>query len=303
MSTHQTCSKILMVRPANFGYNPETAENNVFQNEMDITRSTASQRALAEFEKLAGLLSPNIDIVIVNDTEEPRKPDAVFPNNWISTHQGKRMITYPMFSPLRRNERREDIIERLQNELGYERRYSLEYYEEQGLFLEGTGSMVLDRINNICYAGLSDRTNPLILDKFCTLMGYRLIMFHAVDEENQPIYHTNVMMNLGKDFCVVTADTIVDSEQRKQVISNLEASGREIIYISRDQMKGFAANIIELQSKQGGSMIAMSDSAFHSFTPEQIAQLKQHGKIIYSAIPTIETLGGGSVRCMIAELF
>ena len=297
-------SHVLMVRPHQFGYNDETAGDNAFQKNDDSLSATDVQtKALAEFEQLVTALQENgIVVTVFDDLAEPHTPDAIFPNNWITLHSNGALITYPMSSPKRRLERREDIIEHLMEAAGYTRRYSLEQYEDKNLFLEGTGSMIFDRENKIVYACLSDRTDPTILDKFCTLMEHRRCVFTAVDRDGTPIYHTNVMMTLGDDFAVICLDSISSEEERERLKDLMEQSGKEVIEIDQKQMASFAGNMLLLRNNAGAAILVMSEAAQKSLTKTQLNKLEKHATVVSSPIPTIEKYGGGSVRCMLTEL-
>ena len=242
-----------MVRPKNFGSNPETMENNAFQTSAESEdHSLIQKNALMEFDSLKKLLEEHdIEVIEIADTEKPKKYDAIFPNNWFSTHHEKCIVTYPMFSPIRRLERDEGLVEQLQNTYKYKKRYAFEYHEESEDFLEGTGSMILDRDYRIVYACLGPRTSIVVLEKFAVLLGYRKVIFHGVDNQGVPIYHTNVMMCLGNNFAVICLSAIVDEAEKKAVIRNLEASGKKIIDISLDQVNLFAGNMLQLRSKIG----------------------------------------------------
>ncbi|NND04792.1 MAG: amidinotransferase [Saprospiraceae bacterium] len=303
--SRQCASSVLMVRPAHFCYNDQTAVDNAFMQEpKDISDGTLQERAVIEFNGMVHHLTDyGIDVVVLEDTPDPVKPDALFPNNWISMHDNGSIITYAMRAEKRRAERREDIIDHLSEKFGFDRRYSLEQYEEKGQYLESTGSMVLDRINSVVYACLSERTNPLILDKFCALTGYERVVFAAIDKDDNPIYHTNVMMCIGDSFALLCAESIVQPHDRLAVISELESSGRELIEINYDQLHAFAGNMIQLKSGKGKDVIVLSEQAFQSLSPDQVDQLKLYGSLLPISIPTIEAVGGGSVRCMMAEIF
>ena len=301
----QCTSIVLMVRPSQFGYDEETAEDNAFQcNPGDESKTAIQQNALEEFDEMVRLLRDYaIEVVVMEDTPAPAKPDAVFPNNWISFHENGSIITYAMRAKRRRAERREDIIEQMSQKFGFDRRYSLEHYEEKGQFLESTGSMVLDRVNRVVYACISERTNPLILDKFCALTGYERIVFEALDSQGQAIFHTNVMMCIGQSFAVICSSAIPQDHDRLEVTSRLESCGKAIIDITFEQLQSFAGNMIHVMSKKGESLIILSEQAFRSLTPHQVDVLKLHGNLLPVSIPTIERVGGGSVRCMMAEVF
>ncbi len=304
-STSQITNNILMVRPANFGFNAETAENNAFQNnDGSMSSEEIRQKAIEEFDILVGNLRDNgINVTVIQDTDDPVKSDAVFPNNWISFHQDGKIITYPMFSPIRRAERREDIIQRLEENFQVSERFHMESAEAQNIYLEGTGSMILDRQNKIVYACLSVRTNPSLLDEFCSLTGYKKVAFGSFDQNGQEIYHTNVMMALGETFAVICLDSITDKKEKSFVAETLEATGKEIIEISLEQMNAFAGNMLQVKNAREKTFLVMSATAYNSLSEQQIKRIEQHTNILYSAIPVIETYGGGSVRCMMAEVF
>ena len=304
-NTNQTTNTILMIRPANFGFNAETAVNNAFQtDDSSLSPEEIQQQALLEFDKMVEQLSHyDIDVMVVEDTKTPVKTDALFPNNWLSSHEGGYIVTYPMFSPNRREERREEIIDQVTEAFVVNKRYSFDYYEEKNQFLEGTGSMILDRERNKIYACLSERTNIKVLEKFAVLSNYSKMIFHATDPEGLPIYHTNVIMTLGKEFAVICLECVRDLDEKKALIKSLEADNKEIIDITFDQVKAFAGNMLELQKQDGSTLVVMSEQAFQSLEPEQINQIKSKGDFMYASIPTIEKYGGGSVRCMIAEVF
>ena len=294
-----------MIRPANFGFNAETAASNAFQSKME-TKSTAeiSRLALEEFDAFVALLqSKGIQITVIEDTPDPVKTDAIFPNNWISFHENGYVITYPMFSEVRRLERRYSIIDQLEQRCDIKATFPLEGFEDYDQFLEGTGSIVLDRKNKLAYACLSPRTHEVILDKFCKLTGYEKIVFKAVDKKGKDIYHTNVMMAMGEDFVVICLETIKDPEHRKQIKAAFAKTGKTIIRISGEQMSSFAGNMLQVKNKTGETFLVMSTQAYESLYPEQIQFIGQFTQILHSPIKTIETIGGGSVRCMMAEVF
>ncbi len=305
MLTTQCASHILMVRPAHFGYNAETASSNAFQSLPEsLSTEEISRLALQEFDQMVETLrAEDISVWVHQDSDKEIKPDAVFPNNWVSFHANGSIITYPMFAEARRLERDEELIDRLTGHFGIERRYSLELYEEKRLFLEGTGSLVLDRIHQIAYANISSRTDATVLDKFCALTGYRRVLFRARDEMGRDIYHTNVLMCVGAGFAVVCFDAISNEADRQRLLEMLDQTAKEVIPISFEQMRNFAGNMIQLQTVGGRSLIVMSARAHSSLLHDQLTPLEQHGKIITTDIHTIETVGGGSARCMIAEIF
>ncbi len=294
-----------MVRPANFGFNPETADNNAFQKQDKALNAKEVQvKALSEFEGMVeSLRNHDIHVEVFEDTSSPVKPDAIFPNNWVSTHANGAILTYPLMSALRRPERREDIVEALIEKFDFTRRYSLEQYEEKELFLESTGSLVLDRVQRVAYACLSIRTDPSVLDKFCALMGYDRVIFRATDESGTPIYHTNVMMSIGSELAMVCFDCIKNPEEQNEIRSRLERSGRTILPISMAQMHAFAGNMLELQREEAQNVLVMSTQAFRSLEPDQVATIREFCEPLYTPLDTIELHGGGSARCMIAEVF
>jgi hypothetical protein len=301
----QLTNHILMIRPAHFGYNAETAKNNAFQTKDDSADFTSlEQIARDEFDNMAGLLrSKGIDVIVVEDTDTPLKPDAVFPNNWISFHENGAVITYPMYAENRRIERRQDIIGMLSDRFEIKNKYSFEFYEEESLFLEGTGSMIFDRPNKLVYACISERTDPTLVDKFNVLTGTRSILFRAVDRKGRDIYHTNVMMAVGEKLAVICLESVHDEDSRKLLKDTFKATGKELIEITYDQMESFAGNMLEVMGRGNTRYLVMSQTAFESLTPEQVERLNQLSNILPVPIPNIEKFGGGSVRCMMAEVF
>lgn len=304
----QISDTVLMVRPAQFGFNAETAENNFYQKRDG--RSAAEIIALArrEFDGFVALLKDQrVEVIVVEDTDSPAKPDAVFPNNWFSTHPDGKLILYPMFSQVRRLERRKDIVERLIHS-GFEVNeiIDLSFFEESGQYLEGTGSMVMDHKARIIYAGYSPRTHPVPLDYLAKLLGYRVVAFGAVQEMDgglSPIYHTNVMMHVGTDLAVVCLESIAKASERRRVQESLTQSGKKVIPITLKQKNSFAGNMLEVANDGGERFTVMSQAAFDSLGVGQIQQIEKHTTIISPSIPTIEKLGGGSARCMLAEIF
>jgi len=301
----QITSSIMMIRPANFGFNTQTAENNAFQTN-DQSKSPKKIQALAqvEFDDMVSELRINgVEVIVIEDTDEPTKPDAIFPNNWISFHKNGSVITYPMYAPNRRVERREDIVDLLEASFEVKKRYSLEHYEEESLFLEGTGSMLMDRENNIAYACISERTDPTILDKFCVLLGASRVVFNSVDKDGSPIYHTNVMMALGQQFVVICLDSIPDENERQRLLTSFKQTNKKVVEITQDQVEKFAGNMLQVKNLNDEPILVMSQSAYESLELDQIEVLSSFTKILPIAIPTIEHYGGGSVRCMMAEIF
>lgn len=304
----QTSDTILMVRPARFGFNAETAENNFYQKRDERSAVEISALARREFDGFVALLKDQrVEVIVVEDTDSPAKPDAVFPNNWFSTHPDGKLILYPMFSPVRRLERRKDIVERLIHS-GFEVNeiIDLSFFEESGQYLEGTGSMVMDHDAKVIYAGYSQRTHPVPLDYLAKLLSYRVVGFDAVQEIDgavSPIYHTNVMMHIGTDLAVVCLESIAKRSERQRVQESLTKSGKKVIPITLKQKFHFAGNMLEVTNDGGERFTVMSQAAFDSLGVGQIQQIEKHTTIISPSIPTIEKLGGGSARCMMAEIF
>jgi hypothetical protein len=293
-----------MVRPAAFGFNEETAANNAFQVKNEsLSAEEIQERALQEFDTFVNKLRAiGVEVIVVEDSADPHTPDAIFPNNWISFHQDGLVVTYPMFSSIRRKERRPEIISDLMADFSVETRIFFEDYEREEKYLEGTGSLILDRVNKIMYACLSPRTDRALTEELAQRLDYKAVIFTAVDEDGQEIYHTNVMMALGENFAVICLDVIADIMERQEVIEVLEDSGKEIIEISIEQMMQFAGNMLQVKGEDS-SYLVMSQAAYDSLDEEQIEEIEQYTKILSSPIPTIEELGGGSVRCMMAEVF
>jgi hypothetical protein len=302
-NSSQTADSLLMIRPANCGYNPQTAESNAFQKQVEnLSGEEIKTRAVREFDNLVELLrAHDINVFVVEDTPQPVKPDAVFPNNWISLHSDGTVFLYPMLSEKRNAERRMDIIEILKKDFQINRVVDLSDGEER--ILEGTGSMIFDHANRIVYACLSPRTDKSLLEKFASLIGYETVSFTSTDETGAEIYHTNVMMCVGERFAVVCLETIKNLEERKSVAESLEKTNHEIIEISYAQMNRFAGNMLEVRNRQNENYLLMSASAHQSLNANQAAAIEKHAKILSANIEIIEAVGGGSVRCMLAEIF
>jgi len=294
-----------MVRPSNFMYNEQTAVTNAFQsNDEGGKAENIGTLAVQEFDNLVmQLKTVGVNVIVMHDTLNPVKPDAVFPNNWISFHASGTLITYPMATANRRIERREDIIDSLGLLFKVNHRYSFESAEEDEQFLEGTGSMILDRTNKIVYACLSPRTNIFLLDRFCLLMNYQLVSFYSTDQNNQEIYHTNVMMAIADRYVVICLESIRDEDKRNEVIDSFKKSDKEIIEITFEQVLNFAGNMLQVEGSLGSKYMVMSQLAYDSLTKEQIEKINQYNPILAVPIPNIEKYGGGSVRCMMAEVF
>lgn len=304
----QTTSNILMVRPANFGFNPETAANNFYQQRDNRDPQEINQIAQQEFDGFVGLLEEKeVNVVVVEDTEEPKKTDAIFPNNWFSTHEDGKVILYPMFSPNRRQERRKDIIEILMKK-GYKISdiIDLTFFENDEQYLEGTGSLILDRTNKVAYACRSQRTHPIPLAYFGRIMEYEIVDFDATQRINSkvsPIYHTNVMMHIGTEIAVVCLDSIPLASEKLKVQEYLEKTGKKMIPITAKQKFQFAGNMLEIKNKDGGKLTVMSETAYQSLGQVQVQTIQRYTDIVVPNIATIEKLGGGSARCMMAEIF
>lgn len=299
-----TTNNILLIRPANFSFNSETAGSNVFQNEMKYDFELIKNNVLNEFENFSETLNKNgINTFVFDDTETPIKPDAVFPNNWISFHNDGKVIIYPMLAENRRLEKRNDIIEKLNVKFNITEIIDLSYFENENKFLEGTGSIVFDHKNKIAYASLSPRTNEIVLNKLCEIINYKPLVFHSYDINGNEIYHTNVMMTIGENFAVVCLESINNEKEKNLIINSLQNSGKEIIPISIEQMYAFAGNMLELINNSGENLLVLSQSAFNSLSSFQKEKLKQYAKLLPLNVNNIETIGGGSVRCMIAEIY
>jgi len=301
----QTTSNILMIRPVRFGFNEQTAESNAFQDKAfgQQTQETAQTQALQEFDEMvARLRKHGVNVIVVDDTPEPHTPDSIFPNNWVSFHYNGTVIEYPMQAPNRRLERRQDIISLLEKDFYINRRIDLSNFEEKGEFLEGTGSMVLDRKFKIAYACISPRTHESVLSEFGIQMNYEIVKFTAVDGAGKQIYHTNVLMCIGDMFAVICLEAIPDLDERLNVRNSLESGGKQVIEITLDQMNQFAGNMLEIRSEKGDRYLVMSDAAYYSLTQAQTKILGDYCTILHFDLSMIEGNGGGSARCMMAEV-
>lgn len=294
-----------MVKPASFAFNEHAAQTNHFQTQVkDLDAQSISQKAIEEFEGLANAIRDfGVTVNIVNDSVEPKKPDAIFPNNWATYHADGTVVLYPMCSPNRRWERRRSILDMLGQGYTINNEIDLSHYEEDGLFLEGTGSMVLDRPNKICYACLSERTDTQVIKEFCDKLGYEMILFHSVDAAGNAIYHTNVMMAMATDYVVICMASIGSEAERQILLQKFKDTGKELIDISFGQVTNFAGNVIELENGQGNRCLVMSSRAYSSFTAQQKFIIEQSSNIVHAPIETIEKIGGGGARCMVAEVF
>ncbi|MFY9307965.1 MAG: arginine deiminase-related protein [Bacteroidia bacterium] len=297
----QATSNIFLVRPSTFAFNTETAASNAFQNpaQYDVQR-----KALNEFDGMVNLLkAKGINVFVFDDTPFPSKPDAIFPNNWITLHADGTVVLYPMFAPNRRLERRMDIVNSLRMHFDVKNVIDLSGHEKENRFLEGTGSIVFDHNNKIAYASVSCRTDKDILIKLSEKLGYEPIVFHAVDKNGQEIYHTNVVMCIAEKFAVVCLDAICYEEERANIINRFASSAHYLINITFEQMNGFAGNMLQVKSKVGKNILVLSETAFKSLNAEQKNKLAEFVELLPCSINTIETIGGGSARCMIAEIF
>ncbi len=301
----QSTDTVLMIRPLQFGFNTQTAESNAFQDkEHGLEADEINRLAIQEFDNLVQLLKGNnIKVIVINDTVSPATPDSIFPNNWISIDQHDRIIIYPMFAENRRHEKREDIIAYLENEYRIKEVKNYSDYEVKNKYLEGTGSMVIDYVNNIAYACLSPRTHIELFAHFCKDMGYKAISFTALDEYKKEIYHTNVMMCIASKFVIICLESIHNKDEREIVETSFKKTGHAIIDISYKQMNHFAGNMLEVQNEDGVMFLVMSEQAYNALTNAQIAQIEEHNTILKTPLHTIETIGGGGVRCMLAEVF
>ncbi|SEP54721.1 citrulline utilization hydrolase CtlX [Flavobacterium urocaniciphilum] len=305
----QTTNTVLMIRPVAFRMNEQTTENNYYQKVLEnTTPETVHFKAIQEFDALVEKLkNVGVNVIVVQDTKETDTPDSIFPNNWISFHETGDVALYPMFAENRRLERREDILDLLEDE-GFEITEVMDYTsaEEDNVFLEGTGSLILDREFNKAYCAISPRSDEELMIEFCEDFDMSPILFEAfqtVDGERKPIYHTNVMMSIAETFAILCPDAIDDKSERKMVLENLKADGKEVIFITEDQVNHFAGNMLQVRGANDKRYLVMSSSAFNSLTQVQIDKIEKHCEILHSNLDTIEACGGGSARCMMAEVF
>ncbi len=293
-----------MVRPAAFGFNEETAANNYFQSNPGISKELLQQKATAEFDNMVqALRSHDINVLVIDDNKEPPKPDALFPNNWLSTSPEGKVFVYPMYASNRRTEKREEILKQLSDEFVVTDVQDWSEYEAEGRFLEGTGSMVIDHDHKMIYAGMSERTSIAVLEKYAAANGFQAIVFLATDKNGMPVYHTNVMMALGEDFCVLCEEAIEEEWELIAVRQLLESTNHAIISITRDQMHHFAGNMLQVKNIKGEKFLVLSQTAYESLRKEQKEMLEAYAALLPIAVPTIEAVEGGSVRCMMAEVF
>jgi len=300
----QTTDTVLMIEPIAFGFNEQTAVNNYFQVQQE---GNVQGEALKEFNAFVEKLrSKGINVITIKDTIDPKTPDSIFPNNWVSFHADGKVVLYPMFAENRRLERREDIINQIKEQFDVKEIIDYSEIEKQNKYLEGTGSMIFDHDNKIAYGSVSLRLDEELFRKFCSEFGFTPVVFHSYQttgEERLPIYHTNVMMCVADKFVVICLDCIDDELEREKVIETIKNSGKELIEISEEQMQNFAGNMLQVQNKSGEKFLVMSQSAYKSLNSEQVSAIEKYCEIIYSDLAVIETNGGGSARCMLAEVF
>ena len=304
----QSSNLLMMIRPASFRMNEETAVNNVYQQQ-DQSVHDAVSMAQDEFDGVVrALRAEGVRVGVFDDEETADTPDALFPNNWVSFHEDGRVGLYPMFAPNRRRERREHLLHALAADFGLDLGEIVDFteFENHDVFLEGTGSLILDRVNRMAYAAIGPRTDLGAAEQWADVMDYRLVPFHAAQtqgDQTAPIYHTNVMLAIGTGWAVVCSEIITDETERKGVLERLRSTGHDIVEIASEQVNGFAGNVLEIRNANNSPLIAMSSAAYSAFSAEQRSTLESHAPIVHAPIPTIERLGGGSVRCMLAEVF
>ena len=298
----QSSNSVLMVRPARFYPNPETAADNAFQCDVGGDLQALTVMARKEFDAAVGTLrAAGVNVHVFEDTAEPEKPDAVFPNNWISTHHDGRIALFPMYSALRRRERRQDIVDELQKLYGVTKVIDYSAFEHEDCCLEGTGSLVLDHVNKIAYVSLSNRSNPKLIQRFADDFAYEPVTFTSIGTDGQPIYHTNVMMCIGTGFAMVGLEMIPNKTELQNVRARLEKTGKDIVELSAEQIANFAGNAIELHDQRGEKLLVLSSRGHKALTAEQRQRLSRHARILSLELPTIE-IAGGSARCMIATI-
>ena len=297
-------STILMIRPAAFGFNEETAANNYFQTKPGISKEELQKKALIEFDNMVQTLRDHyINVLVIQDSKKPPKPDAIFPNNWLSTSPNGIVSVFPMYAPNRRIEKRDEILEQIAKDFVIRDLQDWTEYEAEGRFLEGTGSMVIDHDHKMIYACVSERTSLSVLEKYAATNNYQAIVFLATDKNGMPVYHTNVMMALGEDFCVLCEEAIEEEWELIAVRQLLESTNHAIIAITREQMHSFAGNMLPVKNSKGEKYLVLSQTAFTSLRKEQKEMLEAYAALLPVAVPTIEEVEGGSVRCMMAEIF
>jgi len=290
-----------MIQPVSFGYNAETAVNNAFQ--VKSVDDNVQQKALKEFNDFVNILQNNgVDVTVVEDTATPHTPDSIFPNNWVSFHHDGTLLLYPMYAVNRRAERKEHVLKKIMEKFSVTKQIDLSVYEDRDIFLEGTGSMVLDRDNRIAYACISPRTSEQLLGEFCRQMNYKPVVFDATDGNGEAIYHTNVVMCVADRYVVICMESVAAPDQQQFVSETIVNSNKKIIPITLHQMQRFAGNMLQVENDKGEKLLVMSSQAYEALTIEQVQELNKFNKIIHSPLTTIETNGGGSARCMMAEV-
>lgn len=299
----QPTNRLLMIRPYRFGYNADTAADNRFQQQ-PMPEERVAEQALQEFDTFVHhLRSEGLEVLVLQDDDQPPTPDSLFPNNWISFHENGKAWLYPMFAPSRRAERKTIFLTQLRAMLGLEIIEDFSSYEKASQFLEGTGSMVLDRVNRVAYACISERTHEPLFRQWCILENYQPVCFRAADESGKAIYHTNVMMSVAMEYAIVCLESIIDEEERVFVEQQLKNTGKEIISIDFTQLRHFAANVLQVSSNKKEPLLVMSEQAYQSFSKTQLAKIEHYNRIVKSPLYTIERIGGGGTRCMMAEVF
>jgi hypothetical protein len=298
----QTTNHLLMIRPVRFGYNAQTAVNNAFQVE-SADQQEVQQKAVEEFDAFVDKLrQAGVQVTVVQDTPDPHTPDSIFPNNWVSFHADGSIVLYPMYATNRRLERKPAVLEAIAEKFEGKEKLDYSHYEAENVFLEGTGSMVLDRESRIAYACLSPRTDKDLFERWCKDNSYLAISFDAIDAMGTDIYHTNVLMAIADKYVVICLDAIPDASEKKLVMDTITGSGKEIIGIGFEQMNHFAGNMLQVQNAEGDPVLVMSQQAWESLNKEQQQKLKSYNQVLYSDLHTIESNGGGSARCMMAEV-
>jgi hypothetical protein len=303
--TSQAANALMMVRPVRFCYNEETAQDNAFMTDISSNLESTQKKACQEFDNYVSILKEKgVEVAVFEDTLEPHKPDSIFPNNWISFHEDGTVVLYPMKAKSRRVERREDIVEGLKKLHGYKisQRIDITQEENSERFLEGTGSIIFDYINKIAYACISQRTHPEVLDNVAKNIGFKPHTFTSVDTSGKEIYHTNVMMCLGERFALVCTQSIPNEAEREALVKSLTETGHEVIYLTYEQINHFAGNALEVCNKKGDRFLIVSKAGYDILTPEQRAVIEQYDEIVPIPLEVIETNGGGSARCMIADI-
>ncbi len=299
---HPRLRSLLMIEPCNFGFNEETAGNNFFQQQKIV--ASAQDQALQEFQQFVSVLRSNgVSVITVRDTPEPRTPDSIFPNNWISFHEGGQIVLYPMYAKNRRAERKQTVIDAVSENFGINIKTDLTGFEASDKFLEGTGSMVFDRENHFAYACISPRTDAEVLQEFCAKMNFKPVLFHAIDQHGNAIYHTNVLMCMADRYVVICLAAIADQKEKQMLLDIFSSTEKTVIEITHDQMNHFCGNMLQVENTQGEKFLVMSSQAYDHLSVHQIDLLSSFNPILHSNINTIETLGGGSARCMMAEVY